>query len=111
MKMRASTIVSAPSVPTPITPIVSPGAGFAPEQAPEDDRGGLDQHRRVERDVFGEPVDDAPRGEDELAVPAAAREAELVVVLAEMGVPGAAAAAHPAVAEALTDDAVAGRGP
>ena len=45
----------------------------------EDDRRRLDQHGRVERDAVRQRVDDAPRRDHELAVAAAAGEAELVV--------------------------------
>src|SRR6185295_467785 len=86
-----------------------PRSGARPQQALQDDRAGLDQDGRVERDVLGQAMDDAPRSEHQLAVAAAPREPELVVALAEIGVARPAPATDPAVAEALADDAVAGR--
>src|SRR4029078_8190773 len=62
----------------------------------------------VEVHVPGQPVDDPSRRDHELAVAAAASEAELVVGLAEVRVSGPAAGADTAVAEPFADHAVAG---
>ena len=86
-----------------------PRSGTRPQQALEHDRAGLDQDGGVERDVLRQAMDDAARSDHQLAVAAAPREPELVVALAEVRVARAAPAADPAVAEALADDAVAGR--
>ena len=77
----------------------------------EDHRRRLHQHGCVERDAVGQPVDDTPRRDHELAVSAAAGEAELVVGLAEVCVAGPAAAAGAAIAVPLADDAVTGLEP
>jgi hypothetical protein len=53
-------------------------------------------------------VDNAPRHDHQLAVAAAARETEAVVVLAEVRVTLAAPRADAAIAESLTEDRVAG---
>src|SRR5205823_13239620 len=57
------------------------------QEPAEHDRARLDQHRRFEAYPFRQSMDDTPWRQDQLAEPAAAGEAELVVVLAEVGIP------------------------
>jgi phosphoglycolate phosphatase-like HAD superfamily hydrolase len=70
-------------------------------------RRRLDQHRGVERHVVRKAMHDMARHEHELAVAAGAREPELVVVLAQLGVAGLAPATAIARDHPLTDDPVA----
>ncbi len=56
-----------------------PGLDVRPFERLQHDRARLDEHRRVERHVLGKRMHDTCRDDDELAVPAAAGEADRVV--------------------------------
>ena len=71
------------------------------------DRAWLHEHRRVERHMLGKRMHDARRDDDELAVAAAAREADRVVGRAQMRVSGATARAAETGDVALAHDALA----
>src|SRR5205814_5545790 len=76
-------------------------------EAAQDDGRRLDQHGSVERDGVREAVDDVSRRDDELAVAAAAGEAEAVVVRTEMRVACLAAGAAVARDQPLAHDPLA----
>ena len=91
-----------------MTPIVSPGRG-RPRSSPrrtQDCR--FDEYARGEGDAIREPVHDVAGHADELAVPARPREADLVVVQAELRVallapPATVARDHPLADHAFPD--------
>src|SRR5262249_43638070 len=74
----------------------------------QDDGARLDEHGSVERHVLREPVHDPGRHDDELAVAAPAREADRVVVPAQLRLARIAARARQAGDVALAHDALAG---
>ena len=72
----------------------------------EDAGGGLDERAGGERDAFGQAVHDVARNAHELPVAAAARESDLVVVQAQLGIALLAAAAAIAGDHSFADDPV-----
>ena len=76
----------------PITPTVSPGLRLRLLETVEHDRRGLDQHAGIERDVVGQPVDDARGHRDEFGVSARSSEPERLDPLAPVRLASAARA-------------------